>query len=62
MSFRGRQDLGAFHTGVDLVALTNEGDYWAIQCKCYQERTIIRKKKSNSSIRKATLVNAPITC
>lgn len=32
--FPGRLDLGAFDTGIDLVAQTNEGDYWAIQCKC----------------------------
>jgi predicted helicase len=42
--FPGRKDLGGTDTGIDLVALTNEGDYWAIQCKCYQEGTIIHKK------------------
>jgi predicted helicase len=42
--FPGRKDLGRGDTGIDLVALTNEGDYWAIQCKCYQEGTIIDKK------------------
>ena len=42
--FPGRKDLGGGDTGIDLVALTNEGDYWAIQCKCYQEGTIIDKK------------------
>ena len=42
--FPGKQDLGGNDTGIDLVALTNEGDYWAIQCKCYQEGTIIDKK------------------
>ena len=42
--FPGRKDLGGTDTGIDLVALTNEGDYWAIQCKCYQEGTIIDKK------------------
>ncbi len=28
--FPGRNDLGGNDTGIDLVALTNEGDYWAI--------------------------------
>ena len=42
--FPSKQDLGGNDTGIDLVALTQEGDYWAIQCKCYQEGTIIDKK------------------
>ncbi len=42
--FVGKNDLGGTDTGIDLVALTIEGDYWAIQCKCYQEGTIIDKK------------------
>ncbi len=41
--FFGKADLGGSDTGIDLVALTHEGDYWAIQCKCYQEGTIIDK-------------------
>lgn len=28
--FVGRNDLGGTDTGIDLVALTNEGDYWAM--------------------------------
>ncbi|MFZ1254772.1 MAG: DEAD/DEAH box helicase family protein, partial [Saprospiraceae bacterium] len=46
--FPGKADLGGNDTGIDLVALTNEGDYWAIQCKCYQEGTIIDKKAVDS--------------
>lgn len=30
-------------TGIDLVAITFEGDNWAIQCKCYQEDALIDK-------------------
>ena len=30
-------------TGIDLVAQTHEGDFWAIQCKCYREDTRIDK-------------------
>ena len=42
--FPGRHDLGGGDTGIDLVALTHEGDYWAIQCKCFfQDGTIVDK-------------------
>ncbi|MGV3597106.1 MAG: DEAD/DEAH box helicase [Bacteroidota bacterium] len=41
--FPGKTDLGGTDTGIDLVALTIEGDYWAIQCKCYAETTTIDK-------------------
>ncbi len=46
--FPGRKDLGGGDTGIDLVALTNEGDYWAIQCKCYQESSTIDKPAVDS--------------
>lgn len=48
--FPGKIDLGGGDTGIDLVALTNEGDYWAIQCKCYQEDSIIDKPAVDSFI------------
>jgi len=46
--FPGRNDLGGSDTGIDLVALTHEGDYWAIQCKCYQEGATMDKKGVDS--------------
>ncbi len=46
--FPGRVDLGGTDTGIDLVALTYEGDYWAIQCKCYQASSIIDKPAVDS--------------
>lgn len=46
--FHAKADLGGLDTGIDLVALTHEGDYWAIQCKCYQETTTIDKKAVDS--------------
>ncbi len=46
--FPGRADLGGTDTGIDLVALTHEGDYWAIQCKCYQEDSVIDKPAVDS--------------
>lgn len=41
--FPGKLDLGGGDTGIDLVALTHEGDYWAVQCKCFQENSVINK-------------------
>ena len=35
--FPYKQNLGGKDTGIDLVAQTVEGDFWAIQCKCYAE-------------------------
>ena len=46
--FPGKIDLGGGDTGIDLVALTVEGDYWAIQCKCFQEDSIIDKPAVDS--------------
>ncbi|MCQ3954920.1 MAG: helicase, partial [Chloroflexi bacterium] len=46
--FPYRKDLGGSDTGIDLVAQTNEGDYWAIQCKRYQEETRINKDEVDS--------------
>jgi predicted helicase len=46
--FPGKKDLGGTDTGIDIVALTNEGDYWAIQCKCYQESSTIDKPAVDS--------------
>jgi predicted helicase len=46
--FPGRNDLGGGDTGIDLVALTHDNDYWAIQCKCYQEDAIIDKPAVDS--------------
>lgn len=46
--FPAKADLGGSDTGIDLVALTVEGDYWAIQCKCYQESATIDKPSVDS--------------
>ena len=35
--------FGGKDTGIDLVARTVEGEYWAIQCKCYAADTFINK-------------------
>jgi len=46
--FPGRGDLGGGDTGIDLVALTLDGDYWAIQCKCFHDGTTIDKPAVDS--------------
>ncbi len=46
--FHGKNDLGGGDTGIDLVAQTFDGDYWAIQCKCFQENSIIDKPAVDS--------------
>ncbi|WP_276978323.1 DEAD/DEAH box helicase family protein [Flavobacterium filum] len=46
--FPGKNDLGGNDTGIDIVALTHEGDYWAVQCKCYQENSTIDKPSVDS--------------
>lgn len=46
--FPSKGDLGSIDSGIDLVALTHEGDYWAVQCKFYDERTYIDKGSVDS--------------
>lgn len=46
--FPYRKDFSGKDTGIDLVAQTIEGDYWAIQCKCYDESARIDKSGVDS--------------
>ncbi len=46
--FPFRKGFGGKDLGIDLVAKSNLGDYWAIQCKCYDEKAIIDKEMVNS--------------
>ena len=46
--FPHRGDLGGRDTGIDLVAKTIDGDYWAVQCKCYDEKAVIDKPAVDS--------------
>lgn len=46
--FPYRRAFGGSDTGIDLVALTKDGQYWAIQCKCYAENTVIDKAAVDS--------------
>jgi predicted helicase len=46
--FPGKKDLGGSDTGIDLVAVTYDNDFWAIQCKCYQNTATIDKPAVDS--------------
>ncbi|MCQ2208152.1 MAG: restriction endonuclease, partial [Paludibacteraceae bacterium] len=46
--FPAKAEFGGKDTGIDLVARTEEGEYWAIQCKCYDENAIIDKPAVDS--------------
>lgn len=49
--FPSRGDFsGGKDTGIDLVCRTAYGDYWAVQCKCYQEDARIDKPKVDTFI------------
>lgn len=41
--FPFREELGGKDLGIDIVAKTVYGEYWAAQCKFYAETTIIDK-------------------
>jgi len=46
--FPGRKDFGGRDIGIDIVAQTFEGQYWAIQCKCFEEKSPIDKAAVDS--------------
>jgi predicted helicase len=46
--FPSKMDLGGKDVGIDMVARTYDGDYWAIQCKCFQKDSLIDKKSVDS--------------
>lgn len=52
--FPARKDFGGKDLGIDLVARTEYGDYWAIQCKCYAEDTQIDKGAVDSFLSNAS--------
>lgn len=46
--FPCRDSFGGKDVGIDLVAKTQWGQYWAIQCKCYTEGTTLDKPAVDS--------------
>ncbi|MDR1870356.1 MAG: DEAD/DEAH box helicase family protein [Deltaproteobacteria bacterium] len=51
-SFPFRHDInpGGHDIGIDLVALTEDDEYWAVQCKCYKPEAYIEKPVVDSFI------------
>ena len=54
--FPARKDFGGKDLGIDLVARTEAGDYWAIQCKCYAEDAHIDKGAVDSFLANASRI------
>ena len=52
--FPSRKDFGGKDLGIDLVARTETGDYWAVQCKCYAEDAHIDKAAVDSFLANAS--------
>ena len=52
--FPCRKDFGGKDLGIDLVARTEYGDYWAVQCKCYAEDAQIDKGAVDSFLANAS--------
>ncbi|WP_374443025.1 DEAD/DEAH box helicase [Epilithonimonas sp.] len=52
--FPAKADLGGNDTGIDLVAMTYNNEYWAIQCKCFEENTYIDKKATDTFLSTAS--------
>lgn len=46
--FPFRSQFGGSDLGIDLVAQSYEGEFWAIQCKCYLDGTAIDKAEVDS--------------
>jgi predicted helicase len=46
--FPFKNQFGGTDLGIDLVGFTNDGLYWAIQCKCYQETSVLDKSSVDS--------------
>lgn len=46
--FPARKDFGGKDIGIDLVAETIEGDFWAVQCKCYAPDARVTKPMVDS--------------
>ncbi len=48
--FPYRAQIGSVDTGIDIVAQTVNGEFWAIQCKFYSDKTSISKKDVDTFI------------
>lgn len=60
--FPAKKDIGDGDIGIDIVAKTKEGEYWAIQCKCYKESTLITKSHVDTFVTASSMsFRDPIT-
>ena len=60
--FPSKKDIGDRDIGIDIVAKTKEGEYWAIQCKCYKESTLITKSDVDTFVTASSMsFRDPIT-
>lgn len=60
--FPAKKDIGDGDIGIDIVAKTKEGEYWAIQCKCYKESTLITKSDVDTFVTASSMsFRDPIT-
>lgn len=50
MEFPYRGQFGGSDLGIDIVTQTYSGEYWAVQCKCYDEEKYISKPDVDSFI------------
>lgn len=46
--FPFRESISLHDTGIDIICKTYAGDYWAVQCKCYQTKGKISKESVNT--------------
>lgn len=46
--FPYRESLSSTDAGIDIVALTDDGEYWAVQCKFFKEDSYIQKADVDS--------------
>ena len=46
--FPWREEFDGKDVGIDIVAQTTDGEYWAVQCKCYAEASRIGKPAVDS--------------
>ena len=66
MRFPFRGEFGGRDVGIDLVAKTKKGDYWAIQCKCYAEDHTVSKADMDTFLSTSSRIfhdenNEPLT-
>lgn len=41
--FLYKDQFGGNDVGIDLVIITEDDEYWSVQCKCYGEKAYIQK-------------------